>query len=404
MGLDSNVRHALAALRKDGAVEATPETEFDLRRVMLTVWRAKWFIALLTALGIGIAYAQLLRITPLYRAESRVLWEINQTNVVGLEPVAGALGGDFFSLNSQIEVIESGRLLERVVTDLKLAEDPVFNYELIAPEGWTRWLSLSNIIAEARAFLFGVQSGSATAESPEALRAQIVSALRDAVEAEWLDGTYVLIIRITTPDPERSAELANEMAKFYILDQLETKFEATRQATDWLTDRVADLRVELESAEQAVEDFSSDMSLVSEEALAGSTRQLKDLRERATSLDVEREENASKLKAVGAARASGDFTGITTLLREPRLTELSVEIERLEKLAESDQRGTMIGRFDAELERSRTRMTFAIERINEQEASVRETIIDLGKKQEAQATALLQLRQLQREAEASRRD
>jgi uncharacterized protein involved in exopolysaccharide biosynthesis len=243
MGLDTNVRQALAALRSDGAVEAVPEVEIDLRQLVLVVWRAKWLMALFAVLGFALAYAQLLRITPLYTAESRVLWEIDQTNFVDIDPVARGLAGDYFSLASQIEVIESGRLLKRVVKDLELAKDPVFNAGLQPPEGWTRWLSLSNIVAQARAYVFGLETGVEVEQTPEMLERQMVSALRGAVEAEWLDGTYVLIIRMTTSDPKRSAELANEMARYYILDQLETKFDATRQATDWLTDRVRGILV-----------------------------------------------------------------------------------------------------------------------------------------------------------------
>ncbi len=167
MGLDTNVRQAIAALRSDGAVEAVPETEFDLRRLMLVAWRAKWLMALFAGLGLAFAYAQLLRITPLYTAESRVLWEIDQTNFVDLDPVAQGLRGDFFSLASQIEVIESGRLLERVVTDLELAKDPVFNASLRPPEGWTRWLSISNVLAEARAYVFGAKPETVVEVTPE---------------------------------------------------------------------------------------------------------------------------------------------------------------------------------------------------------------------------------------------
>ncbi|MEK6247506.1 MAG: Wzz/FepE/Etk N-terminal domain-containing protein, partial [Planctomycetales bacterium] len=143
--MDTNVSQALAALSNSGTAEAAPGTDVDLRRLILVVWRAKWLMALLAILGVGIAYAQLIRITPLYTAESRVLWEVDQTNVAGLDPIAQGLANDFFSLSSQIEVIKSGRLLNRVVTDLKLAEDPVFKGSLGVPEGWTRWLSLSNI-------------------------------------------------------------------------------------------------------------------------------------------------------------------------------------------------------------------------------------------------------------------
>jgi capsular exopolysaccharide synthesis family protein len=405
MGSDTNVRQAIAALRSDGAVGAMPETDLDLRRLMLVAWRAKWLMALFAVLGVAVAYGQLLRVTPLYTAESRVLWEIDQNNVVDIDPVASGLGRDWFSLASQIEVIESGRLLGRVVTDLELAEDPVFNANLRPAEGWTRWLSLSNVLAEARTYVFGAKIEPVTdamEETPEKLQRRMVSALRGAVHAEWLDGTYVLIIRMTTIDPERSAQLANEMARFYMLDQLETKFEATRQATNWLTERVADLRVELEAAEQSVEDFSSEMSLVSVEALAAGARQLKDLRERMAMLGDEQSETASRLEAVGAARAEGDFGAVAVLMREPRLASLADEIGRLDQPAQNAERETMIARFDAEFERARTRTAFAIERLKGQEGTVRKTIVEFEQRQGVQGKALVQLRQLQREAEASR--
>ena len=47
-------------------------------------------------------------------------------------------------------------------------------------------------------------------------------------------------------------------------------------------------------------------------------------------------------------------------------------------------------------------MAFAIERLKGQEGTVRETIVDLEQKQSVQGKALVQLRQLQREAEANR--
>lgn len=304
MGIDSDVRQAIATLRTDGAVEQPHESEFDVNRMLMLVWRAKWLLALFALAGLVISYAQLLRVTPLYSAQARVLWEINQNNVVDLDPVAGGLGSDYQSLGSQIEVISSGRLLERVVTEMDLASDPVFNYALQPPEGWTRWLSMSHNIHAARNFLFGGdEPAEKVQETPEQLTQRLVWALGGSVSAEWLDGTYVLIIRALTSDPQRSADVANAMAKYYILDQLETKFEATRQATDWLTDRVADLRIALQTAEQAVEDFSSGASLVSEEALAASGRQLKDLRERADALAVEQTDTKARLAAVETARA-----------------------------------------------------------------------------------------------------
>lgn len=403
MGLDTNTRPAASnALQGEVRASASREQDFDLRAMLMTVWRVKWLIALFAIIGFAISYAQLMRITPLYTAEVRVLWEIDQANVVDLDPVARGLAGDYFSLSSQIEVLESGRLLERVVDGQGLVNDPIFNTRLQPPEGWTRWLSVSYVLGRVRAVFAADRPSVASADADSALRSAVVSALRGAVESEWLDGTYVLKIRATTPDPARSAEVANAMARYYILDQLETKFEATRQATDWLTDRVADLRVALEAAEQAVGAYSSGSPLVSAEALAAASRQLKDLRERATAIAAEQADTASRLSAIEAARAADDFTAVADLSAEPKLRTMADEIARLQTAAQADARTALVGRFDAELERTRARMAFAIERLRGQEATVRTTTADLEVKVEEQSKSLVALRQLQREAEASR--
>lgn len=401
MGLDTDAGRPYALRQASATVEPGAEPEFDLRRTVMLLWRAKWLIALFAVLGVTAAYALLLRIAPLYTAETRVLWEVDQSNVANIDPVARGLSSDFFLLASQIEVLESGRLLERVVTELDLVDDPIFNANLRPPEGWTRWLSAGAVLGEARRRLFGPDEPAA-APTPEEVKSQVVWALANALSAEWLDGTYVLIIRMTTPDAERSAELANQMARFYILDQLQTKFEATRQATEWLSDRVAELRTELETAEQAVEDYLSSTTLVSEEALAVSTRQLKDLRQRAADLGEQRAEAAERLGRIGELRAAEDFAGAAELSGEPRLVALGRDIGRPGGNVPAGERDELVARFDAELDRASARLAASVERLGSQRSSVLASIVELEANLERQAKSLVELRQLQREAEASR--
>ena len=64
--------------------------------------------------------------------------------------------------------------------------------------------------------------------------------------------SYVFNIIVTSENPEKSAGMANSLAELYILDQLDVKHEATETATGWLTERVAQLQIELEAAESGV--------------------------------------------------------------------------------------------------------------------------------------------------------
>jgi capsular exopolysaccharide synthesis family protein len=55
---------------------------------------------------------------------------------------------------------------------------------------------------------------------------------------------------------------ANTVADFYVVAQLEAKFEATKRATTWLGERVAQLRDEVEAKEQAIEDYRAAFGLL----------------------------------------------------------------------------------------------------------------------------------------------
>ena len=49
--------------------------------------------------------------------------------------------------------------------------------------------------------------------------------------------TYVLEIAYRSTDPEKAARIANAVADAYLLNQLETKYEATKRASVWLQER-----------------------------------------------------------------------------------------------------------------------------------------------------------------------
>ena len=80
--------------------------------------------------------------------------------------------------------------------------------------------------------------------------------------------TYVLDIGYTSHDPARSATIANAIADAYIVDQLESKYQATRRASGWLQDRIKELRKQASDADRAVLDYKEKNNIVS---VGGST-------------------------------------------------------------------------------------------------------------------------------------
>mgnify|MGYP005991477881 CR=1 FL=1 len=85
----------------------------------------------------------------------------------------------------------------------------------------------------------------------------VVGKLHKALGISNLRQSYVYNIFVTTVSAQKSTEIVNTLANLYIPKQLDVKGESNLQATAWLTERLRQLRIDLEKAEAQDKDFSA---------------------------------------------------------------------------------------------------------------------------------------------------
>ncbi|MEL6477351.1 MAG: polysaccharide biosynthesis tyrosine autokinase [Pseudomonadota bacterium] len=371
----------------------------DLADMLVAIRRRKWSVGIITLISCVLAWWYLGTLTPLYPASVSVVLETQQEQVIDLESVVSGISGDFIAINTETEVLRSRKLISRVVDDMGLVQDPEFNPYLRQPAAWTEtdWAK--------RAFDALGMGAAAPVVVPETVqRNATVDALRNRLRINNVDATYVFEIALETRDPQKSANLMNRLARLYILEQLEVKFEATQAATQWLSGRVADLKVALEKSEATVEEYKSSTPLVDEVTLAEEGRKLKELRARAEEYRLESAQTQQRLARIAELRAAGDVAGVTALIASPRLTRVAEQLSGVVGAsAEARQRRTLLtGQFEAELERQVAQLGLQVDRARSQAEAIGPAINDLEELTEKQANDLVVLRQLVREAEASR--
>lgn len=389
---------------------AGQEESFDLRALLNSIWRQKLTIA---AFGFGFGFLAIVgvyMVTPRYTANSVVMLDEADEQIIDLESVSSSLSTDYFTIIAQAEVLKSRKLAGRVVDDLELTKVPEFNPDLVEPSDPPLPLAL---LGEGIELVLGTVRGAVSeneAPSVERLdqaywdREAAIDRVLDRLTVQSVRDTYVYSITIETEDAFLSADIANKFAEMYILDQLETKFEQTEQATQWLSERVAELRIELEESEAAVESYNSATTLISEEVLAVSGRQLKEMRERRDSLAADSEQGAAALVSLRERVAERDYAGAAELLALPRLSAIAEELTALAAQGEADRRvAEQTARFDILAERAIAQKEAEQQRNAAQLTALDGSIAQLETQMESQSQDLVQLRQLQREAEANRR-
>ncbi|MCI2397798.1 polysaccharide biosynthesis tyrosine autokinase [Aliiroseovarius sp. N1Y82] len=356
--------------------------------LLRTLWRGKHWIALcLFLVGFAGAYFAYGIATPVYTAKAVVTLESRQEQVVDLTSVMTGLTGDQTSINTEIEVMRSRGLAEKLVTRLDLTKDPEFNVSLREER-----LSI-NTIMRRFARVIGTARPRIERTDTEVLN-QVVDAVLASIKISNVRQSYVFNIIATTESPEKASLLANSLADIYIEDQLEVKFQATRSATKWLTDRVAQLQVDLETAEAEVENFNANTSLINQEALVAQNRQVKDLRDRLAAGKATLAETTARLEMLQSTAAGNDTAAMAEAANDAILRQILLRLET----SESNDLSPFTARFDQVLARA----GLEVSRAKSQVQALSTTINQLSASIEQQSNDLVQLQQLQREATASR--
>jgi polysaccharide biosynthesis transport protein len=207
---------------------------------------------------------------PLYTASTNILIDLGNSKIVDeFSPIASSVQSEGVML-SQTEVMSSDVVLNSVIKKLDLVNNPQFLAGSKTP--------LNAIKAAVRtvAQSFGLMTvppvSDADAANAAMAAARAIMNVNMDVERDGL--SYVLSVSYTSASADLSAKIANAIAEAYLVDKLDTKYEATKRASVWLQARLDELRKNVVQADLAVQKFRADHSLVQASGQLVSDQQL----------------------------------------------------------------------------------------------------------------------------------
>ncbi len=362
------------------------------------------------------------QVRPVYSTGASVIIDVRETNVVDFGSVFSGLAPDSAVVDTEVEIIRSRSLAEKIVRKLNLVESPEFNPTLREPGTLDKVKgsvigAISGVIGRRGDESTDIELSVADAERAE--MDLVVSNLLAKTGAFRIGTTYGIQITADSHDPALAASIANEIADQYLVEQLDAKFEATRRANAWIEDQLSDLRVELNEAESLVEAYRSASGLFATGATTLNEQQMTDLNAQliVQRADLaEREARLASIRSLAQSGGSADVSG--EALQSPVINELRrqqaeinrekadlenrylpnhPEIQRINReFANTNaQIETEIRRIVSNLE---SEVTISRQRLNSLErnlSSMRATLAENNR-------ASVRLRELERNAEASR--
>lgn len=233
----------------------------DLRKIA-SIFRRRLRLLLSVALVIFVAAAIFtMQETPLYTASANLTIDSRQENVVTSQEVLSGLKADTSVIDTEVEILRSRRLAERVVDELHLERDTEFNGE--GPATGPIALTVAAIKGVVR--LARPDRARTSNDEGAAPRHAAVDSVMQRTTIRRVGLTYVMTVSFTSESPEKAAQIANAFTQEYLGAQLEAKFAATVGANRWLNDRLGQLQGEVQAAEAAVSQYQIANGLLSSE-------------------------------------------------------------------------------------------------------------------------------------------
>ena len=311
--------------------QAQAET-LDLVEYWRSISKRKWGILALTVL-IGILTTLVVfSIRPTYRATTTLLIEQGKNKVVSIEEVYNNLGGanrEYYQ--TQVEIIKSRELAQRVAQKLNLAKHPDFDPTLDQNISW--------LTRQTQGWL-----GDPKPQSEDAVLKRVVRQFSEDLQVQPIRNSQLVQISFTAQDRELAAKVPNALAEVYIESDLEAKVAMTQKASAWMSGRMGDLRTKLEASERALQDYRERERIVDAKgvALSGAAKGLEEAMSGLISARTKRAEAENlynQVRTIWQGKSTANYDSIPAVLRHPtvqKFKEMEGEAER--KLSDASKR------------------------------------------------------------------
>jgi polysaccharide biosynthesis transport protein len=400
-------RQSRSALLASTELAAAPPAPIDFIKIGHELWRGRTTILLTTVVALAFAVLIVLIAPHKYTAVTEILIDPTDLRAVANEPTpSGPLGETaLIQVQSQVRVLTSDDVLGRVVAAQGLAHDPEFVGGGSPLHSLVAWLS--GALGRGR---------TAAAANPSL---SALNELRRHVAVTRAERTYVVDVSVTSRDPAKAARLANAVAQAYLNEQTQVRSDAARQVSQSLGARLNDLKERVHAAEERVQDFKVEHNIVDANGQSVSEQQLSDLNNQLAAARARMTAAKAQLDQIESVqRTRMDVGAFPEAVQSPTITALRTqyaEVMRLEaqQMTNLGARHPAVIEIQAQAERLRRMIADEVNRIalaarayygsaKANEELLSRNVDALEQKTLTTDAAMVSLRELQREVQASR--
>ncbi len=217
--------------------------------------RYKWSIIAMALLGAIIGGLKAMSGVPVYRATVTMVVEPDFSSLASANQGAVVYATAWRFYETQYDLLRSRAVAERVVKKMDLVN-------LGGPKPRVTF----SIIDEIKKLVISHTEDNSerneikrplTAQQEKAKREALSTLIQGGVSVRGGDKSQLVYVSFDSVDPKFSSDVANSLVHSYIELELESRLNRAKRASNWLTERLNDLREKLALSEQKLQEFQS---------------------------------------------------------------------------------------------------------------------------------------------------
>lgn len=374
----------------------------SMSRVLSILRDRKLVVLACIGLSLSVCAVGYFNTKPRYKAEAILALDVRKLQTLPIEAVVSPLPQESPVLRTELDIIGSRTMAERVA-------------------GRLEELGLGVESSKAGSIRQSPSASAQAAQAPAEKGAEneaLVNELLSNVHVANDGRSYTIYISFTADDPNFAAVAANAYGEGYIEYQIDLQTSATRRVSDWLGEKLVDLRTKLEESERLATDFRETAGIVNTDGSTLQSQQIAGLNNELTALRAKAAASEARLSTAIDVQRNGTDLELSEVLSSPMIQQLRGEEARIKRaIAEIDESGAMknvqLPQLKSQLVSLQTQIGIEVSRIIEslrneievnrrQQAGLEQSIKEMRAAMATVSQTLVHADQLDREASANR--